>query len=117
MIAGMARQIRIIELIFGPVSRAWKFERKAVGLGAAPWKIVPVTREMASGKSELTPPYAKPKSKPTIKRVLYGLMYPRSRRYGPEAARNVFQRDCFFLAGFAPLMNCGLPHDVAAANP
>jgi len=52
MIAGMARQIRIIELIFGPVSRAWKFERKAVGLGAAPWKIVPVTREMASGKSE-----------------------------------------------------------------
>ena len=73
MIAGMARQIRIIELIFGPVSRAWKFERKAVGLGAAPWKIVPVTREMASGKSELTPPYAKPKSKPTIKRTLYGL--------------------------------------------
>jgi hypothetical protein len=74
MIAGMARQIRRIELIFGPVSKAPKSERRVVALGAAPWKIVPVTREMASGKSELTPPYAKPKSKPTIKRVLYGLM-------------------------------------------
>ena len=70
MIAGMARQIRTIELIFGPVSKAPKLERRAVGLGAAPWKIVPVTREMASGKSALTPPYAKPKSKPTIKRTL-----------------------------------------------
>src|SRR5438874_5153724 len=100
MIAGMARQIRIIELIFGPVSRAWKFERKAVGLGAAPWKIVPVTREIASGKSELTPPYAKPKTNPRIKRTLYGLTSPRSRRYGPEAARNVCPRVCFIFAGF-----------------
>ena len=41
MIAGMARQIRTIELIFGPVSRAPKLERRAVGLGAAPWKIMP----------------------------------------------------------------------------
>jgi hypothetical protein len=73
MIAGMARQIRTIELIFGPVSRAPQLERRVVGLGAAPWKIVLVTLEMASGKSELTPPYAKPNSRPTIKRTLYGL--------------------------------------------
>ena len=117
MIAGMARQIRTIELIFGPVSREWRFELRLVGLGAAPWKIVPVTREMASGKSELTPPYAKPKSKPTIKRPLYGLMYPRSRRYGTEAARNVCQNDSFFLAGFASLMTFGPPHAATAANP
>jgi hypothetical protein len=46
----------MIELIFGPVSRAPKLERKPMGLGAAPWKIALVTRAVASGKSELTPP-------------------------------------------------------------
>ena len=51
----------------------YRLERKAIGLGAAPWKIALVTRAVASGKSELTPPYAKPNSKPTIKRTLYGL--------------------------------------------
>jgi hypothetical protein len=68
----MARQISTIELIFGPVSNTPKLERKAIGLGADPWKIVLVTREIANGKRELTPPYAKPRSKPTINRTLYG---------------------------------------------
>ena len=43
MIAGMARQIRTIELIFGPASRAPRLWRTAIGLGAAPWKMVLVT--------------------------------------------------------------------------
>src|SRR5215471_172014 len=116
MIAGMARQIRTMELIFGPVSKAPRFERKVTGLGVAPWKMVVVTRAVASGKSEFTPPYAKPNSKPRIKRTLYGFTYPKSRRYGPEAARNVCQSDCFFLAAFTPLMKFGLPRDATAAN-
>src|SRR5438874_9771 len=36
IIAGIARQIRTIELIFGPLSKTPKFECKAIGLGAAP---------------------------------------------------------------------------------
>jgi len=43
MIAGMARLIRRIEVTFGPVSKASRFERNAVGLGAAPWKTTLVT--------------------------------------------------------------------------
>ena len=56
MIAGMARQIRIIELILGPVSSCPRLELNPIALGAVPWKIVLVTRAIATGNSELTPP-------------------------------------------------------------
>jgi hypothetical protein len=73
MITGMARQIRIIELTLGPESRAAIFERSAIGLGAAPWKTVLVTRATASGKRELSTPKPKPDANPSMKRTLYGL--------------------------------------------
>ena len=73
MMAGMARQIRTIELILGPAFRASRFERKAIGLGAAPWKMVLVTRATTTGRSELTMPNATPNDRPSMKRILYGL--------------------------------------------
>ena len=42
MIAGMARQVRTMELIFGPVLSSCRFERIAIGFGAGyglPWLL------------------------------------------------------------------------------
>ena len=72
MMTGIARQIRMIELTLGPASSACRFDRNAIGLGAAPWKTVLVTRATASGKSDVTTPKAKPDAKPSMKRTLYG---------------------------------------------
>ena len=73
MIAGMARQIVTIELIFIPVSSIPRFDRNAALLGAAPWKIAAVTREMTSGRSALTSAKAIPSNNPSRNRPLYGL--------------------------------------------
>src|ERR1700730_15124538 len=116
MIAGMARLIRRIEVTFGPVSKTSRFERNAVGLGAAPWKTTLVTLAMASGKSELTRPAAKPNDRPSIKRPLYGVTYLYSRRYGPHAAQKVCQNDGLFFTAFPLLMKFALPAPTAA-NP
>jgi hypothetical protein len=68
----MARQIMIMELICVPVFKRSGFFANAAGLviGAAPWKIAPVTRATTTGKSELTAPKAKPKASPRTNRHL-----------------------------------------------
>ena len=73
MIAGMARQIKTIELILGPMFKTSRFDRNAIGFGVVPWKMTLVTLATTNGKSELTAPNAKPSDRPSIKRALYGL--------------------------------------------